>query len=150
MTFLNQSLLKNLPSCWQRFFAHEMEKPYMQTLSHFLENQEKDAKVIFPHKHDIFRAFQYTSVANVRVVIIGQDPYHNKGQANGMAFSVAPDVKILPPSLQNILKQIRSDYPNTQIGNHGDLTEISKQGVLFLNSILTVEENKPGSHACLS
>lgn len=99
---------------------------------------------IYPPKEVIFKAIELTTLNSVKVVLLGQDPYHGKGQANGLAFSVNKDVKI-PPSLRNIFKELNSDL-GIPIPNHGDLTKWSQQGVLLLNCILTVEENKPGSH----
>lgn len=99
---------------------------------------------IFPPKEEIFRAFSLTPINTVKVVILGQDPYHGQGEANGLAFSVNKDISI-PPSLKNIYKELNSDL-GLDIPKHGDLTAWAKQGVLLLNSILTVEKDKPGSH----
>jgi uracil-DNA glycosylase len=98
----------------------------------------------YPSKKDIFKALELTPFDKVKVVILGQDPYHGKDEANGLAFSVNRDIKI-PPSLKNIYKELNSDL-GIPIPNHGDLTNWSKQGVLLLNSILTVEPDKPASH----
>lgn len=98
----------------------------------------------FPQKEDIFRALTLTPFNKVRVVILGQDPYHNENQANGLAFSVSKDVKI-PPSLRNIYKELNNDL-SIEIPKHGDLTKWALEGVLLLNSILTVEPHKPASH----
>lgn len=98
----------------------------------------------YPPSNHIFKALQLTPFNQIKVVIIGQDPYHNKGQANGLAFSVHKDVKI-PPSLRNIYKELSSDL-GIPIPKHGDLTKWTTQGVLLLNSILTVKPNKPASH----
>jgi len=99
---------------------------------------------IFPPKEYIFRALELTPFDNIKVVILGQDPYHGEGQANGLAFSVNKGTKI-PPSLRNIFKELNTDL-GIDIPNHGDLTNWAKQGVLLLNSILTVEKDKPSSH----
>jgi len=99
----------------------------------------------FPDKKNIFKALELTPLENVKVVILGQDPYHGEGQANGLAFSVNKDIKI-PPSLKNIYKELNTDL-NIEIPTHGDLTHWAKQGVLLLNSVLTVEPGRPGSHA---
>ena len=127
---------------WKSFLESEFAKPYFQELSSFLK-QEYATKTIFPPKHQVFRAFS-TDLDEVKVVIIGQDPYHTPGVAHGLAFSVNPD-KPIPPSLVNIYKEIDSD-----IGSHanstGDLTSWQKQGVLLLNNVLTVEAHKAGSH----
>ncbi|KKP65330.1 MAG: Uracil-DNA glycosylase [candidate division WS6 bacterium GW2011_GWE1_34_7] len=102
------------------------------------------SETIFPSRREIFRAFSLTPIDRVKVVIIGQDPYHGQGEANGLAFSVNKGIKI-PPSLKNIYKELNSDL-GIDIPNHGDLTKWANQGVLLLNSVLTVEKDKPGSH----
>lgn len=127
---------------WRPFLESEFEKPYFKNLSSFLK-QEYATKTIFPPKPQVFRAFT-TDLNKVKVVILGQDPYHTPGVAHGLAFSVNPD-KPIPPSLANIYKEIDSD-----IGHHnnqtGDLTPWQKQGVLLLNNVLTVEAHHAGSH----
>ena len=102
------------------------------------------SETVFPSREEVFRAFSLTPISKVKVVILGQDPYHGEGEANGLAFSVNKGIK-LPPSLKNIYKELNSDL-GIQIPNHGDLTKWAKQGVLLLNSVLTVEKDKPGSH----
>lgn len=99
---------------------------------------------IFPTKKDIFKALEITPLENIKAIILGQDPYHGLGEANGLAFSVNKGVKI-PPSLRNIFKELNSDL-GVKIPTHGDLTSWAKQGVLLLNSVLTVEKDKPASH----
>ena len=99
---------------------------------------------VFPPKEDIFKALELTPLENIKAVILGQDPYHGQGQANGLAFSVYKGVKI-PPSLRNIFKELNTDL-GIEIPKHGDLTTWAKQGVLLLNSVLTVEKEKPASH----
>lgn len=127
---------------WKPFLDSEFSKPYFQELSSFL-HQEYQTKTIFPPKAQVFRAFA-TDLNQVKVVILGQDPYHTPGVAHGLAFSVNAD-KPIPPSLVNIYKEIDSD-----IGHHenktGDLSAWQKQGVLLLNNVLTVEAHKAGSH----
>ena len=127
---------------WKSFLDSEFAKPYFKDLSSFLK-QEYATKTIFPPKPQVFRAFT-TDLNKVKVVILGQDPYHTPGVAHGLAFSVNPD-KPIPPSLVNIYKEIDSD-----IGHHnnqtGDLTSWQKQGVLLLNNVLTVEAHRAGSH----
>lgn len=105
---------------------------------------QRSSKTIYPDKEDVFTAFNLTSFKDIKVVIIGQDPYFNEGQANGLAFSVKENVQI-PPSLRNIFKELNSDL-NISIPTSGDLSKWAKQGVLLLNSTLTVEEKKPNSH----
>lgn len=127
---------------WKEFLGAEFEKPYFKELSDFL-HKEYDEKTIFPPKQQVFSAFT-TDLNSVKVVILGQDPYHTPGAAHGLAFSVPPTQPI-PPSLKNIYKEIDSD-----IGRHalktGCLVSWQKQGVLLLNNVLTVEAHKAGSH----
>ncbi len=127
---------------WQPFLKAEFEKPYFKELSAFL-TKEYQTKTIFPKKTDVFRAFS-TNLNEVKVVILGQDPYHTPGAAHGLAFSV-PNSEPIPPSLKNIYKEIDSD-----IGSHqnktGSLLAWQKQGILLLNNVLTVEAHKAGSH----
>lgn len=124
--------------------AREFQQDYYQQLHRFVENEYLH-KTIFPPKQNIFRALNLCDYEDVKVVILGQDPYHELHQANGLAFSVYPGVKV-PPSLVNIYKELNSDLKTT-IPNHGDLTKWAKQGVLLLNNVLTVEEGKANSHA---
>lgn len=114
-----------------------------KNLEKFLET-EYQTKIIYPEPQNVFNALNLVKFDDVKVVIIGQDPYHNPRQAHGLAFSVEKDINI-PPSLQNIFKELQSDI-GFQIPNNGNLTKWAKQGVLLLNSILTVEQNKPNSH----
>jgi uracil-DNA glycosylase len=134
---------------WQAVIGDEFNKPYMQALREFLKQEKAAGKTIYPASPLIFNAFHHTPFEQVRVVIIGQDPYHgqdNKGQvqAHGLSFSVPAGVA-LPPSLQNIFKEISADL-NVQMGKSGDLTPWAEQGVLLLNATLTVEQAKAGSH----
>ncbi len=122
----------------------EFQKPYFLELKRFLDNETTLGKVIYPHQNLIFNAFEQCLLEEIKVVIIGQDPYHGAGQANGLAFSVNVGQKI-PPSLRNIYKELKDDV-GFEIPTHGDLTAWAKQGVLLLNSVMTVEEGKPGSH----
>lgn len=122
----------------------EFQKPYFLELKRFLDNETTLGKVIYPHQNLIFNAFEQCLFEEIKVVIIGQDPYHGTGQANGLAFSVNVGQKI-PPSLRNIYKELKDDV-GFEIPTHGDLTAWAQQGVLLLNSVMTVEEGKPGSH----
>ena len=122
----------------------EFEQDYYKKLHKFVEN-EYIHKTIFPPRQNIFRALNLCDYEDVKVVILGQDPYHELHQANGLAFSVYPGVRI-PPSLVNIYKEL-SDDVKTFIPNNGDLTKWAKQGVLLLNNVLTVEQGKANSHA---
>ncbi|MCD8512724.1 MAG: uracil-DNA glycosylase [Nitrincola sp.] len=135
--------LENAPS-WKPFLDPEFEKPYMQTLKQFLREEKDQHKVIFPPSADWFHALEATPLDQVKVVILGQDPYHQPGQAHGLCFSVKPGVRI-PPSLQNIYKELSSDLGITQ-PNHGFLDAWAEQGVLLLNAVLTVEQSNANAH----
>ena len=130
---------------WLDVIGDEFKKPYMESLRSFLLDEKSKGSVILPPSDQIFDALYKTSLHDTKVVIIGQDPYHNKGQANGLSFSVNPGIKI-PPSLVNIFKELRDDL-GCEMPSDGDLLNWAKQGVLLLNSILSVEAGKPGSHA---
>ena len=134
-----------LESSWKEKLIDEFNKEYMHSLRDFLKKEKTERKVIFPPGRKIFSALNLTSFKNVKVVILGQDPYHGSNQAHGLSFSVEYGIKP-PPSLNNIFKELASDL-NIEKPNHGNLEEWGKQGVLLLNSILTVEKSKPGSHA---
>lgn len=129
---------------WQAVIGDELNKPYMQSLRGFLTEQKSAGKTIYPPMPLIFNAFNTTPFETVRVVIIGQDPYHGDGQAHGLSFSVPAGVK-LPPSLRNIFKEIEADL-GVSMGTSGDLTTWAQQGVLLLNAMLTVEQAAAGSH----
>ncbi|MCQ2291238.1 MAG: uracil-DNA glycosylase [Bacteroidales bacterium] len=128
---------------WNAELAAEWEKPYFENLTAFVR-QEYSRKRVFPPGSQIFAAFNATPFSKVKVVILGQDPYHEPGQAHGLCFSVNEGVPF-PPSLQNIFKEINADT-GAPIPTNGDLTRWATQGVLLLNSTLTVEEHKAGSH----
>ncbi len=135
----------NLESSWLKILNDEFEKPYMKNLSIFLNSEKKKNKIIYPSGSKIFNALNLTPFTSVKVIILGQDPYHGQNQANGLSFSVEIGNKI-PPSLQNIFKELYSDL-NIYPSQHGDLSNWAKQGVLLLNTILTVEASKPSSHS---
>lgn len=128
---------------WKRELADEWEKEYFKRLTEFIR-QEYSTKQIFPPGRQIFAAFDSTPFPDVKVVILGQDPYHDVGQANGLCFSVNDGIPF-PPSLRNIFKEIESDI-GTPIPQSGDLSRWAKQGVLLLNATLTVEAHRAGSH----
>jgi len=130
---------------WSDHLKGISNEEYFQKLLSFLNYQSQLSKTIYPPKGSWFKAFEYSSFSNTKVVILGQDPYHGEGQAEGLSFSVPVDTKI-PPSLRNIYKELSSDL-NVNIPGHGHLAKWAKQGVLLLNSVLTVEKNKPASHA---
>lgn len=129
---------------WQAVIGDELQKPYMETLRDFLKQEKAFGKTIYPPGPLMFNAFNHTPFEQVKVVIIGQDPYHGPGQAHGLSFSVPKGVD-LPPSLQNIFKEISTDL-NIPMSRNGDLTPWADQGVLLLNATLTVEQSKAGSH----
>ena len=132
---------------WKLLLQPEFEKPYFKKLQKFIADERK-LFTIYPQHENVFRAFELTSYADTRVVILGQDPYHGVNQANGLCFSVQSDVAI-PPSLRNILKELQSDLDftaNTKIANHGNLEHWAQQGVLMLNTTLTVRAGEAGSH----
>jgi uracil-DNA glycosylase len=122
----------------------EFEKDYMQKIRQFIVREKQNGKVIYPASDDIFNSMNLVSFEDVKVVIIGQDPYHGPGQAHGLCFSVKPGVRS-PPSLVNIFKEIHQDL-GIAISRHGYLKSWAEQGVLLINSVLTVEKNKAGSH----
>lgn len=128
---------------WKGFFEEETKKEYFLNLERFLFKEYQNTKV-YPSRENLFNCFRLTNLEDVKVVILGQDPYHQPSQAHGLAFSVQKGVKI-PPSLRNIFKEINNDT-GAIIPSHGDLTYLAKQGVLLLNTILTVEDSKPLSH----
>jgi len=132
-----------LPLDWQEILQEEINKDYYLTLESYLE-KVYETKQIYPKKEDIFNAFFLTPYEKVKVVIIGQDPYHQKNQAHGLCFSVQYGIKT-PPSLENIYKELKNDL-DCYIPNNGNLEMWAKQGVLLLNSIFTVEDSKPGIH----
>lgn len=135
--------MTNLKNDWDNILAEETQKPYMNQLRDFL-NVEYKEQTVYPKKKEIFYALSCTSYSEVRVVILGQDPYHEPGQAHGMAFSVREGVP-LPPSLENIFKEVNNST-GAPICKNGDLTRWSRQGVLLLNSVLTVRRGDAGSH----
>ena len=129
---------------WLNIIDLEKEKDYYKSLEKEI-NKRYDSTTVFPQKENIFKAFSLTKLDNLKVVILGQDPYHGFGQAQGLAFSTPSNIKN-PPSMQNILKEINDDLQKPSICIDGDLTPWAKQGILLLNTILTVEEAKPKSH----
>jgi len=133
-----------MESGWKTILEPEFEKPYMQALKRFLQ-AEKKQHAVFPPGSLIFNAFNHTPFDQVKVVILGQDPYHNVGQAHGLSFSVPRGVAI-PPSLRNMYVELHADIPGFRIPDHGDLTEWANRGVLLLNATLTVRAHEAGSH----
>ncbi len=132
-----------LKNDWNDVLSNEFEKPYYQELRKFLISEYK-TRTIYPDKHDIFNALHYTPLKDIKVLLLGQDPYHNENQAHGLSFSVMPGQKI-PPSLQNIYKELHDDI-GCAIPNHGHLKKWAGQGVLLLNTVLTVRAHQANSH----
>ena len=130
---------------WFKELKTEFKKPYMKDLRSFLAKEKLKNRIVCPESSKIFYSLMLTPLESTKVVIIGQDPYHGEGQAQGLAFSVESD-RAIPPSLVNIYKEIKSDM-NIEPPIHGDLSNWSRQGVLLLNSVLTVEKGNPASHA---
>lgn len=133
-----------LESSWKEKLKGEFEKPYFKTLTSFIKDAYTKGSV-YPHPKNIFRAFDLCPFGAVKVIILGQDPYHGVGQANGLSFAVEKEVR-LPPSLQNIFKEIQSDIGKPLVHTDGDLSRWAMQGVLLLNATLTVQANTAGSH----
>ncbi len=132
-----------LPDGWQRVAGEETEKPYFRDLRHFVD-EERRKHTVYPPEPDVFNALKYTPYAHVKVFLLGQDPYHDEGQAHGLAFSVRPGVKP-PPSLLNIFKELKNDL-GCKVPNNGCLIPWAEQGVLLLNAVLTVRAHEPNSH----
>lgn len=128
---------------WRERLADETQKPYFDQLVDFVR-KERESHVVFPSRTNVFTAFKVTPFDDVRVVILGQDPYHNAGQAHGLSFSVLPEMTP-PPSLKNIYKELEEDVGVT-LPKHGHLLSWAEQGVFLLNSVLTVRAHSPGSH----
>lgn len=132
------------PGDWHEVLGGEPSKPYWTKLQQFVE-EERAKHQVFPPEDDVFNALRLTSYADVRVLLLGQDPYHDDGQAHGLCFSVRPGVKP-PPSLKNIFKELHDDLGCT-VPDHGSLEHWARQGVLMLNAVLTVRAHEPASHA---
>ena len=131
---------------WNEFIAQQAEMPYYKNLQQFLQEQENSGKMIYPPKALRFHALDLTPMDTVKVVILGQDPYHGEKQAHGLSFSVPDGIKI-PPSLRNIYKELAESFPGYEIPESGNLEHWAKQGILLLNAVLTVEKGNAGSHA---
>jgi len=131
---------------WLDFIEKQQQQGYFKQLQLFIDQEEKAGKTIFPASEKRFNAFLLTELKDIKVVILGQDPYHGEGQAHGLSFSVQEGRK-LPPSLRNIYKELADDLDWEAMPTSGDLTHWAKQGVLLLNTVLTVEKSTAGSHA---
>lgn len=137
-------LNKKLGNDWDKFIEREQNALYFQKMDVFLE-KEYETKIIYPPAEDIFNAFKYTPLSHIKVVILGQDPYHEPNQAHGLAFST-PEGNTIPRSLSNIFKEINQEY-DYEIPKNGSLEKWAKQGVFLLNTVLTVEESNANSHS---
>jgi uracil-DNA glycosylase len=133
-----------IEASWKEVLSEEFHSEYFAALKTFLKNEKQKGKIIYPDGKNIFAAFDFTPFQNVKVVILGQDPYHGAGQAHGLCFSVAEGVAP-PPSLVNMYKELKSDL-GIPISPKGNLEKWAKQGVLLLNAVLTVQANSPASH----
>ena len=134
-----------LHSSWMNVLSLEFQQDYFKNLMEFITSEKNKGKLIFPSSADIYNAFNLTPLSKVKVVILGQDPYHGDGQAHGLSFSVKDDIK-LPPSLKNMFKELEDDIDAFQLPTSGNLSKWAAQGVLLLNAILTVEAHKAASH----
>lgn len=130
---------------WHDVIGAEKKQPYFQQIMETIAQARADGQIIYPPEADVFNAFRFTSFADLKVVIIGQDPYHGPNQAHGLSFSVRPGVAT-PPSLQNMYKELANEFPDFHIPKHGHLERWAEQGVLLLNTVLTVVANTPNSH----
>jgi uracil-DNA glycosylase len=137
-----KTIKKIFNNSWDNILDEEMNKEYFKNLVEFL-NEENKTKTIYPSKTDLFKALRYTDYNDIKVVILGQDPYHGEKEANGLCFSVNNGIK-KPPSLQNIFKELKNDLGIER--TNSDLSDWAKQGILLLNTVLTVEKDKPFSH----
>lgn len=133
---------------WSDVIGAEKEQPYFRDTLAFVARERANGKTIYPPQKDVFNAFRFTEFQNVKAVILGQDPYHGPNQAHGLSFSVLPGVKA-PPSLVNMYQELSTDIPGFQTPNHGYLASWAEQGVLLLNTVLTVEAGQAHSHAHL-
>lgn len=131
---------------WHDVIGAEKEKDYFKHIMHYVATARNSGKTVYPPQQDVFNAFRFTPFADIKVVILGQDPYHGPHQAHGLSFSVLPGIKT-PPSLQNMYKELATDIAGFQIPKHGYLAYWAEQGVLMLNNVLTVEAGQAHSHA---
>lgn len=133
---------------WTEALGKEKQQPYFRHIIGTVKAERESGQTVYPPAADVFNAFKATEFSQVKAVILGQDPYHGEGQAHGLAFSVRPGIDI-PPSLQNIYKELADDIPGFRIPNHGCLQHWAEQGVLLLNTVLTVRARQAHSHAAL-
>lgn len=135
----------SIEESWLKVLNDEFEKPYMKSLRAFLLEEKQNGYTVYPKSSDTFNALNHTPFDKVKVVILGQDPYHGTGQAHGLSFSVQKGIAV-PPSLKNMYKELSTDVPGFNIPNHGNLTQWADEGVLLLNATLTVRAHEAGSH----
>ncbi|MBB1309963.1 uracil-DNA glycosylase [Pseudoalteromonas sp. SR41-8] len=133
-------------SDWQDFLKTECAKTYMQQTLDTVAQKRSEGIAVYPPEQYVFSAFDATPLSNIKVVILGQDPYHGEGQAHGLCFSVLPEVGKLPPSLKNIYKELATDIDGFRVPTHGYLQRWAEQGVFLLNTVLTVEQGQAHSH----
>lgn len=136
-------MLIDFPESWHAHLNAELEQPYFQKLSHFVDEERKN-HTVFPPEEDVFNALKYAPYEKVNVFLLGQDPYHDNNQAHGLCFSVRPGIKP-PPSLMNMFKELHNDV-GFRIPNNGYLVPWAQQGILMLNAVLTVRAHQPNSH----
>lgn len=146
MPFTNLSFPENLPSEWQAHLSVEKDKDYFAGLVKFLAEEYRGKKTVYPSQENILRALQLTNYADVKVLILGQDPYHGPEQAVGLSFAVPDRLRLKPPSLQNIFKEISADLSVNMAGASSELVGWARQGVLLLNTVLTVLASQAFSH----
>lgn len=130
---------------WQPLLAEEKQQPYFLDLLQQVAAAREAGQIIYPPEADVFNAFKLTELSNLKIVVLGQDPYHGPNQAHGLSFSVRKGVRV-PPSLQNMYKELLLEYPDFQLPEHGCLESWASQGVLLLNTVLTVVATQPNSH----
>jgi len=133
-------------SDWPDFLQRELQQPYMLQTLDYVTKRREEGVAVYPPEQQVFSAFDATELNNIRVVILGQDPYHGEEQAHGLCFSVLPEVKKLPPSLKNMYKELATDIAGFTIPEHGYLQSWAEQGVFLLNTVLTVEQGQAHSH----
>lgn len=131
---------------WKDVLGAEKQAPYFKNIMQFVQDERNSGKAIFPPHDEVFNAFKATEFQNVKVVILGQDPYHGPGQAHGLCFSVKPGIKT-PPSLVNMYKELQQSIPGFVVPNHGYLQKWAEQGILLLNTVLTVQQGMAHSHS---
>ncbi len=137
----------SIESSWREALEEEFKKPYFDEIKAYLQNEIEQGHTVYPPGPKIFRAFELTPIDKVKVVIIGQDPYHNPGEAMGLCFSVPQGIRV-PPSLRNVYKELSTDT-GFVIPDHGDLTSWGEQGIFLLNAMLTVRHKSAGSHKAI-